>query len=163
MDYDFKTQEQMAKELNAYCDMYSSHGRFGCEGCRLEPVCSECYGAFEQERFLPHCIKAYDLLQEHRKELNLNKDVTDTDDTHVESTSVEVVHDSVNHPKHYCREGAMECIDEMVLIFGNEAVKHFCVCNAWKYRFRASEKNGDEDLRKSDWYINKFKELSDNV
>ena len=34
---------------------------------------------------------------------------------------------NVNHPKHYTREGGMECIDEMLLIFGKEAVKIF-VC-----------------------------------
>lgn len=67
--------------------------------------------------------------------------------------------DIINKPKHYNREGAMECIDEMQLIFGAEAVKHFCLCNAWKYRYRATEKNGDEDLAKSDFYIKKYKEL----
>ena len=70
--------------------------------------------------------------------------------------------EKVEHPKHYNRDGAMECIDEMVLIFGKEAVKNFCICNAWKYRYRAADKNGEEDLRKSDWYLNKFKELSNN-
>ena len=67
--------------------------------------------------------------------------------------------DIINKPKHYNREGAMECIDEMQLIFGTEAVKYFCLCNAWKYRYRATEKNGDEDLAKSDFYIKKYKEL----
>lgn len=67
--------------------------------------------------------------------------------------------DIINKPKHYNREGAMECIDEMELIFGTEAVKHFCLCNAWKYRYRATDKNGDEDLAKSDFYIKKYKEL----
>lgn len=70
-------------------------------------------------------------------------------------------HDVINHPKHYTREGAMESIDEMVLVFGKEAVKHFCVCNAWKYRYRAALKNGEEDIKKSDWYIAKYKELSE--
>ena len=67
--------------------------------------------------------------------------------------------DVINHPRHYCREGAMESIDEMLLLFGAEAVKGFCVCNAWKYRYRAADKNGEEDMRKSDWYISKYKEL----
>ena len=70
--------------------------------------------------------------------------------------------EKVDHPSHYNREDAMECIDEMILIFGKEAVKNFCLCNAWKYRYRASNKNGEEDLRKSDWYIKKYKELCDN-
>ena len=71
--------------------------------------------------------------------------------------------DAVNHPNHYCREGAMECIDEMVLVWGKETVKNFCLCNAWKYRYRAADKGGEEDLRKSDWYIRKYKELCDGT
>ena len=69
--------------------------------------------------------------------------------------------DNVNHPQHYCREDAMECIDEMILVFGKEAVQNFCLCNAWKYRYRAADKNGEEDLKKSDWYLNKYKELKE--
>ena len=68
---------------------------------------------------------------------------------------------NVTHPRHYNRDGAMECIDEMVLLFGKEAVKNFCLCNVWKYRYRAADKNGLEDLEKSDWYLAKYKELDD--
>lgn len=70
------------------------------------------------------------------------------------------MNDNINHPTHYNQNG-MECIDEMILIFGAEAVKHFCLCNVWKYRYRANKKNGEEDLKKANWYINKFKELSE--
>lgn len=69
----------------------------------------------------------------------------------------------VNHPQHYNREGGMECLDEMLLIFGRDATMHFCLLNAWKYRYRAGSKgNGIEDLNKSDWYIEKYKELLDD-
>lgn len=71
----------------------------------------------------------------------------------------EPVHDVIHHPNHYCREGAMESIDEMVLLFGEEVVKHFCLCNIFKYRTRAMLKNGEEDLKKSDWYVRKYAEL----
>ena len=71
--------------------------------------------------------------------------------------------DNVNKPKHYNREGAMQCIDEMIMVFGKEAVKNFCLCNAWKYRYRAADKNGEEDIKKSDWYLAKYKELDDKV
>lgn len=80
-----------------------------------------------------------------------------------EPTPVPEEHTSVNHPTHYNQEGAMECIDEMVLIFGREATMHFCLCNAWKYRYRANEKNGKEDMDKANWYIKKYKELSESV
>ena len=79
-----------------------------------------------------------------------------------EPQSTPVVNDVVNHPSHYCREGAMECIDEMLLLFGKEAVMHFCLLNAWKYRTRCLNKNGVEDLNKSDWYIQKYKELKES-
>lgn len=67
--------------------------------------------------------------------------------------------ETVNHPEHYNREGGMECIDEMVLVFGKEAAMNFCLLNVWKYRFRAADKNGEEDLEKSDWYMAKYAEL----
>lgn len=67
--------------------------------------------------------------------------------------------EAVNHPKHYGREGAMECIDEMVLVFGVQATMNFCLLNAWKYRYRAGAKGGEEDLQKSDWYLSKYKKL----
>lgn len=80
----------------------------------------------------------------------------------MEEVYEEVTNDNVNHPKHYGREGAMECIDEMVLVFGKDAVMEFCLCNAWKYRYRAADKNGAEDLAKSDWYMKKYKQLKEH-
>ena len=65
--------------------------------------------------------------------------------------------DNVNHPEHY--QGKNECIDVMVAMFGVDAVKHFCMCNAYKYRFRADKKNGAEDIEKAEWYESKLIEL----
>lgn len=65
--------------------------------------------------------------------------------------------DSVDHPAHY--QGKNECIDVMVAMFGKEAVKHFCMCNAYKYRYRADKKNGEEDRLKAEWYETKLIEL----
>lgn len=67
--------------------------------------------------------------------------------------------DMVNHPQHYNRDGAMECIDEMITVFGKDIVACFCLCNVWKYRYRASDKGHEEDLYKSDYYMAKYKEL----
>lgn len=67
--------------------------------------------------------------------------------------------DMVNHPQHYNRDGAMECIDEMITVFGKDIVACFCLCNVWKYRYRASDKGHEEDLSKSDYYMAKYKEL----
>lgn len=70
---------------------------------------------------------------------------------------------NVDHPKHYGRDGAMECIDEMMLVFGPIATMNFCLLNAWKYRYRAADKNGAEDLAKSDWYMNKYREIKEEM
>lgn len=76
----------------------------------------------------------------------------------------EIEPNMVDHPKHYLREGAIECIDEMELIYGTEALMHFCLLSCHKYRYRAGLKNnGYEDLEKSDWYMRKYKELKEKI
>ena len=62
----------------------------------------------------------------------------------------EVNKSNVEHPNHY--SGKYECIELMRAIYGDEAVKAFCICNSFKYRFRAARKNGDEDIAKAEWY-----------
>ena len=47
----------------------------------------------------------------------------------------------------------------MIEVFGIDAVMHFCLLNVWKYRKRAVFKNGLEDMKKADWYMNKYVEL----
>lgn len=69
----------------------------------------------------------------------------------------EFLYEKVDHPEHY--QGKNECIDVMIAMFGAEAVKSFCRCNAYKYRFRADRKNGEEDIRKAEWYESKLIEL----
>lgn len=69
----------------------------------------------------------------------------------------EFLYEKVDHPEYY--QGKNECIDVMIAMFGAEAVKSFCRCNAYKYRFRADKKNGEEDIRKAEWYESKLIEL----
>ena len=66
--------------------------------------------------------------------------------------------DNVNHPAHY-NKGNIECIDAMIAAYGIDAVMCFCKCSAFKYQWRFESKNGDEDLKKSIWYQNKYMEL----
>ena len=112
----------------------------GCIGCKyealthLESPCKDC------------------------RETHLDGGYADYDDKY---EPAELEEDVVNHPYHYCQEGSMECIDEMIAVFGIEAVQNFCLLNVWKYRKRAVFKNGEEDMKKSDWYMNKWKELEE--
>lgn len=63
-------------------------------------------------------------------------------------------HDAVNHPSHY--EHGIECIDEMILLYGVMETMFFCKLNAHKYRKRAFDKGGKEDMDKSDWYMKEY-------
>lgn len=67
-------------------------------------------------------------------------------------------HDNVNHPSHYAK-GDIECIDAMEAAYGTEAVMHFCQCNAFKYQWRFDKKNGEEDIKKAQWYQNRYMKL----
>ena len=69
------------------------------------------------------------------------------------------VPDVVNHPSHY-ETGNFECIDVMLETQGKEAVMNFCICNAFKYLYRCNFKNGLEDIKKAQWYLNKYIELN---
>lgn len=128
----FEPKEQPTTEYNV------------CNDCcyewldKLDAPCCECKHRFEpgtmarlkaKDCFRPKELKAYDEV------------------------------DMVNHPAHYNRDGAMECIDEMTTVFGKDIVACFCLCNVWKYRYRASYKGHEEDLSKSDYYMAKYKEL----
>lgn len=55
---------------------------------------------------------------------------------------------------------AIECIDAMEQIYGREAVKHFCICNAFKYLWRC-EKKGQyiSDIDKAIDYLVYVKEI----
>ncbi len=69
---------------------------------------------------------------------------------------------NVDHPNHY-NQGNIECIDAMEEAFGTQVVMMFCICNAFKYIWRHSKKNGIEDIKKAIWYLNKFLELYDRL
>ena len=62
-------------------------------------------------------------------------------------------YEMVSHPSHY--QGEYECIDLMREIYGDDAVRWFCILNAYKYRFRAGKKPIStlvEDEKKAVWY-----------
>ena len=65
---------------------------------------------------------------------------------------LEPVGEQVNHPEHY-NQGKYEVIDEMRILFGDEAVKTFCRLNVYKYFRRAELKGKEEDKKKAEWYL----------
>ena len=75
-----------------------------------------------------------------------------------DKNNTDVSNNMVIHPNHY-NQGKIECWDAMVETYGKDATATFCKLNAFKYLWRASEKNGMEDINKAINYLNKYKEL----
>lgn len=71
-----------------------------------------------------------------------------------ENDDEDIEEDVINHPKHY--EHGIECIDEMILLYGRDETMSFCKLNSHKYRKRALDKGGREDQDKSDWYVKEY-------
>ena len=60
--------------------------------------------------------------------------------------------DMVNHPKHYNKHG-VECIDAIRATLTEDEFRGYCKGNVLKYTWRERYKNGLEDLRKAQWYL----------
>ena len=69
--------------------------------------------------------------------------------------------DNVEHPSHYCR-GGIECIDAIEASLGKDEFAGFLRGNIIKYVWRYKDKNGLEDLKKAQWYLNKLIEVVKN-
>ena len=66
--------------------------------------------------------------------------------------------DMVNHPPHYNQDG-IECIDAIKACTG-DGFEYYLQGNILKYLWRYKYKNGVEDLKKAQWYLNKLLEVS---
>ena len=64
-------------------------------------------------------------------------------------------HDNVNHPVHY-GQGKIECIDYIEDFLTKEEFIGYLRGNLAKYLHRWRYKNGMEDLKKSQWYLERL-------
>lgn len=64
-----------------------------------------------------------------------------------------VTKDNVNSPSHYT-QGGIETIDYIKAKLGKEGCINYCMGNVMKYTSRWQDKNGLEDLKKAQWYLN---------
>ena len=64
--------------------------------------------------------------------------------------------DNVNHPSHYT-QGGVECINAITAATVNKTgIEAVCTANVIKYLWRYESKNGLEDVKKAQWYINRL-------
>ena len=66
--------------------------------------------------------------------------------------------DVVNNPEHYTK-GGLEVIDIMKAKMSAEEFEGFLKGNVWKYTMRYKFKNGLEDLKKAQVYLNRLIDL----
>jgi hypothetical protein len=64
--------------------------------------------------------------------------------------------DMVNSPAHYT-QGDIECIDAIAQVVKDlDGMEAMCTGNAIKYLWRWKHKNGIEDLKKAQWYLQRM-------
>lgn len=66
-------------------------------------------------------------------------------------------------PAYYSKSGHKECIEEMREKYGDYAVLCFCLCNSYKYEYRAGYKSGNSykaDMDKRKWYLEYAKDIT---
>ena len=86
------------------------------------------------------------------KKLEEENALSGIDKNGVELSSVE---NNVKSPRHYRLEGLnIESIDVIKATLGKEGFKAFCKGNIMKYLIRAEKKNGLEDYKKAQIYLN---------
>lgn len=68
--------------------------------------------------------------------------------------AVDKTNDAVQHPSHYT-QGKVECIEALEsATAGLTGIEAVCTANAIKYLWRYKHKNGVQDVKKAQWYIN---------
>ena len=68
--------------------------------------------------------------------------------------------ETVNSPGHY-NQGSIETIDYLKSTLTKEEFAGFCKGNVLKYVSREAHKNGVEDLKKAQWYLNRLIQISE--
>ena len=64
--------------------------------------------------------------------------------------------DMVNSPSHYT-QGSIECIDAIAQVVKDlQGMEAMCTGNAIKYLWRWKHKNGVEDIKKAQWYLQRM-------
>ena len=77
----------------------------------------------------------------------------------------DTTYEMVNHPTHY-NQYDIEVIDMIIRIWGPEAAALWCDITAFKYRMRMGTKPDnsiEQDIKKEQWYLNKSKEIRNNL
>ena len=119
-------------------------GTRGDRAWTSEPA--NCYGELVWQR--PTQPEALPFIYDNPQSLN---------DQYAEIEQVrQAIKDNVNHPSHYTK-GKVECLDALEsATIGKSGIEAVCVANIVKYLWRYEEKNGLEDVKKAQFYLNRL-------
>ena len=102
-------------------------------------------------------------------EISNSASLTDYSKKNIEAgkiaTGKDAEYEMVNHPTHY-NQYDIEVIDMIIKIWGPEAAALWCDITAFKYRMRMGTKpdnSTEQDIKKEQWYLNKSKEIRENL
>ena len=106
------------------------------------------------------CIGDYNLcpIRSIVKDCSLLRDVSDDvlDKCLMSIKISDAKPEMVQHPAHY-NQGKVECIDAMAAATVNKrGIEAVCVSNVIKYLWRYEAKNGLEDVKKAQFYLNRL-------
>lgn len=80
-----------------------------------------------------------------------------TKDDFVRKYSLNKPADMINHPPHYISKNGLETIDVIEAFTADlKGIEAVCTANVIKYICRWNYKNGLQDLKKAQWYLNKL-------
>lgn len=108
--------------------------------------CPRCFMRYKENIGCSRCFK------------NLKPDSSGARIPISEQTKPYMKEEKVDHPPHYTK-GGIECIDGIKASMTLEAFEGYLKGNVMKYLWRYKYKNGVEDLKKAQWYLNKLIDL----
>lgn len=131
-------REEKIETLENFCDRWI----LCSDGCPLKNLCQGTSSSWNEmtDNMLDKCIDTIGVT--NPKEQEPNPSYTKSD--------------MVCHPAHY-NQGKVECIDAMAAATVNKrGIEAICVSNVIKYLFRYETKNGLEDVKKAQFYLNRL-------
>ena len=134
------TREEKIATIDNFCDKWE----FCSDGCPLKNLCDstsyKCEWNEVTDSMLDKCLDTIGATNPKEQETN----PSDTKS------------DMVCHPAHY-NQGKVECIDAMAAATVNKSgIEAVCVSNIIKYLWRYEAKNGLEDVKKAQFYLNRL-------
>ena len=134
------TREEKIVTIENFCDKWE----LCSDGCPMKNLCNgtsyNCEWNEMTDTMLNKCLDV----------------IRATNPKEQETSPSDTKSDMVCHPAHY-NQGKVECIDAMAAATVNKrGIEAVCVSNVIKYLWRYEAKNGLEDVKKAQFYLNRL-------